>query len=67
MKAYQRTVFVCEKCGRTADDQHLRGWLIGTPKNAERVFNGEMVIRCPRHVTKYAIRDTEGGRSAIRK
>jgi len=60
------TIYVCGKCGRTADDMHVRGWLIGSAKNAEKVGNGEMVIRCPEHVTRYAIRQVELGRKAIR-
>jgi DNA-directed RNA polymerase subunit RPC12/RpoP len=67
MKVYGRTVYVCSKCGRTADDQHVRGWLIGTPKSGEKQFSGEMMIRCPQHTTDYAIRQTQGGRSKIRK
>lgn len=47
------TLYVCGKCGRTADDQHVRDWLI-----APRVDSAEgwMVIRCPQHITEYARR-----------
>lgn len=62
------TVVVCSKCGRTAENtpNWTRGWLIDTHKNAEKAFNGEMVIRCPQHITAYAISQAERGRAAIR-
>ena len=61
------TYVVCSKCGRTAENTQnwTRGWLIGTHRNAEKAFNGEMVIRCPNHITQYAIRNVENGRKAI--
>lgn len=60
------TYYKCSKCGRTADEDHVRGWLIGTAKNPEKAYNGEMVIRCPEHITEYAIRSCTKGRGAIR-
>ena len=60
------TTYVCSKCGRRADEFHIRGWLIGTHKDPERAYNGEMMIRCPDHITEYAIRNTVGGRNAIK-
>jgi len=60
------TYYKCSKCGRTADSQHVRGWLIGTHAAPERAYNGEMMIRCPEHITEYAVRNTVGGKSAIR-
>ena len=64
-----RQVWVCSKCGRTVENTEwaTRGWLIDSHKNAEKQFNGEMVIRCPQHITAYAVRCAEHGRSAIRK
>jgi len=63
-----RQVWVCSECGRTVQDDPnwTRGWLIGTHRDLEKAFNGEMVIRCPDHITDYAIRNVEGGRRAIR-
>jgi len=62
------TVYVCSKCGRTVqyEPNWTRGWLIGTHKNAAKAFNGEMVIRCPAHITNYAIRNAQNGRADIR-
>ena len=63
-----RQVWVCSKCGRTVlnETQWTRGWLIDSHRDAEKAFNGEMVIRCPDHITDYAIRKAEHGKSAIR-
>ena len=62
-----RQVWVCSKCGKTADNTNAtRGWLIGSHKDAEKQFNGEMIIRCPACITDYAIRNTERGKAAIR-
>jgi DNA-directed RNA polymerase subunit RPC12/RpoP len=63
-----RTVYVCSRCGRTVENHPnwTRGWLIDTHKDAAKAFNGEMVIRCPDCITKYAIRNAERGRAAIR-
>ncbi|RPJ40118.1 MAG: hypothetical protein EHM35_00500 [Planctomycetaceae bacterium] len=63
---FSKQLYVCGKCGRTADEQHLHGWLIAKSKSGEDQFNGIMVIRCPDHITGYAIRKAEGGREAIR-
>jgi DNA-directed RNA polymerase subunit RPC12/RpoP len=63
---FGETLFVCSRCGRTADSRHVRGWLVGTHTDPERAVNGEMVIRCPEHVTDDAIRNTVNGRDAIR-
>jgi len=64
-----RDVWVCSRCGRTVEDmpQWTRGWLIDSHKDAAKAFNGEMVIRCPQHITDYAIRNAEHGRAAIRQ
>ena len=63
-----RQVWVCSKCGRTVQDDRnsTRGWLIASHKDAEKQFNGEMVIRCPTHITKYALSIAEGGKESIR-
>jgi DNA-directed RNA polymerase subunit RPC12/RpoP len=51
------TLYVCGKCGRTADDQHVREWLIARRVDtAEAQAEGWMVIRCPAHITEYARR-----------
>ncbi len=52
------TIYVCSKCGETtADWENTDDWLIGSAKlkPGEIVSKGEMVIRCPEHVTRYAI------------
>lgn len=63
-----RQVWVCSKCGRTVENtpNATRGWLIDSHKDAEKQFHGEMVIRCPQHITQYAVRCAERGRAAIR-
>ena len=63
-----RRVYVCSTCGKTveATPNNTRGWLIGTHENAEKAFHGEMVIRCPKHITNYAIRNAANGRDDIR-
>lgn len=51
------TLYVCNRCGRTSDEQHVRDWLIA-PRvdSAEARVEGWMVIRCPQHITEYARR-----------
>lgn len=63
-----RQAWVCSKCGRTVQDhpQWTRGWLIANHKDAEKRANGEMVIRCPLHITRYAIYQAQSGRPKIR-
>jgi len=48
------TIYRCSVCGRTADEYHVRDWLIGSHRDPEKRANGEMVIRCPDHITPYA-------------
>jgi len=62
-----RDVWVC-RCGTTVENTEnaTRGWLIAGNKNAEKAFNGEMVIRCPHCITDYAIRNAENGKADIR-
>jgi len=67
MAYHAKTHYRCGKCGRTTDEDHVRGWLIDTHKDAAKAFNGEMVIRCPNHITNHAIRCAEHGRAAIRQ
>lgn len=51
------TLYVCGKCGRTADELHVRDWLIAPRVDtAEARAEGWMVIRCPQHTTAYARR-----------
>jgi DNA-directed RNA polymerase subunit RPC12/RpoP len=61
-----KTVYVCSKCGKQSDEDHVRGWLIDSSKNAEKRYNGEMVIRCTECITVYALREAEHGKKAIR-
>lgn len=63
-----RQVWVCSTCGRTVENtvNATRGWLIDSHKDGEKQFNGEMVIRCPDHITSYALRCAEHGKEAIR-
>jgi len=63
-----RQVWVCSKCGRTVQNeaQWMRGWLIDSHKDAEKEFHGEMVIRCPAHITRYALSAAEHGKDGIR-
>lgn len=51
------TLYVCGKCGRTADELHVRDWLIASRTDtAEARAEGWMVIRCPQHITAYSRR-----------
>ena len=63
-----RQVWVCSMCDRMAgnDEQWTHGWLIDKHKDAEKRFNGEMVIRCPDHISEYAIRLALRGKAAIK-
>jgi DNA-directed RNA polymerase subunit RPC12/RpoP len=63
-----RQVWVCSKCGRTVKDDpnSTRGWLIAKHRDAEKQFHGEMVIRCPAHITAYALSIAKGGKKSIR-
>ena len=47
-----RTFYVCSRCGETSEDHNLEGWLIVSVPYSK---SGEMVIRCPEHITRYAI------------
>ena len=50
-----KTLYVCEKCGVVAElESAMRaGWLIGRRKGGRP---GQLVIRCPSHITAYARR-----------
>ncbi len=50
------TYFVCSKCGVTTSDPSAPGWLIGSKRGS---IEGDMIIRCPDHVTTYARRQTD--------
>lgn len=51
------TIYTCGKCGRQADEFHVRDWLIASRVDtAEARAEGWMVIRCPQHTTPYARR-----------
>jgi len=49
------TKYVCAKCGATTTDPEENGWLVASRKNHEYA----MIIRCPQHITKYAIQQAE--------
>ena len=50
------TYYRCATCGDTTDNMEDESWLI-----APRVGHpGHMVIRCPEHITEYAIRQAGG-------
>ena len=52
-----RTINVCSKCGETTTAwETTDDWLIGSSKAKA----GQMVIRCPQHITRYAIRQAGG-------
>ena len=52
------TVYICSKCGETtADWENIEDWLIAAVPGST---TGEMVIRCPDHITEYAIRKAGG-------
>ena len=52
-----KSYYVCSKCGATIEASEARaaGWLVAT--NVHKV--GQMVIRCPQHITRYAERQTQ--------
>ena len=64
----RKSVWVCSSCGRAVFDNpnSTRGWLIGNHKDAEKHFHGEMVIRCPDHITGYALRCAQNGQDDVR-
>lgn len=49
------TTFRCEKCEATTR-LPAPDWLITDRKFDQKAYPGQMFIRCPRHVTRYAIR-----------
>lgn len=52
------TIFVCSKCGETTRRwENTDDWLIANVPDSK---TGEMVIRCPLHITEYAIRKAGG-------
>lgn len=57
------TVYICSKCGRNTQTDDQSPWLIAAVYGSR---HGEMVIRCPRHITEYAIRKA-GGSTETRK
>jgi DNA-directed RNA polymerase subunit RPC12/RpoP len=50
------TRYVCSKCGDVCEGNQ-DDWLIANVPNSTA---GEMVIRCPQHITEYAIRKAGG-------
>jgi DNA-directed RNA polymerase subunit RPC12/RpoP len=63
---FSKQLWVCSKCSRQSDEDHVRGWLIDSSKDGEKQYHGVMVIRCPACITNYALRNAEHGRKAIR-
>jgi len=51
------TYYKCSKCGMIVEsgEPEMTVWLIGPRKNRP----GEMIIRCPKHATKYAARQID--------
>lgn len=63
----ETTIYVCAKCGDTSRDiDNLDDWLIASRPGKP----GEMVIRCPDCITRYAVRKAGGhieyGRAVVR-
>jgi len=63
----EKTIYVCSVCGETTADWDTDDdWLIA---NVPGSTSGEMVIRCPKHITEYAIRKAggrvEGGKGIV--
>lgn len=53
-----KTIYVCSTCGEnTAEWGTDEDWLIASVPESK---TGEMVIRCPEHITEYAIRKAGG-------
>ena len=47
-----KTYYVCSKCGRTVEVGREVGWLaVRDPRHP-----GQMIVRCPEHITRYALR-----------
>lgn len=57
------TYFVCSKCGAVESPEMARatGWLIANDRNSA----SKMVVRCPKHITRYALAQTETGRTRV--
>ena len=49
--------FVCSKCGETSTGYNLDDWLVASVPESR---DGEMVIRCPEHITEYSVRKAGG-------
>ena len=49
------TILVCDKCGRHMEyyEAIKQGWLVAQRKDKPQ---GHLIIRCPEHITKYALR-----------
>lgn len=50
-------IYVCSKCGESSHLHNLDDWLVASIPGAT---HGEMVVRCPAHITEYAIRKAGG-------
>jgi hypothetical protein len=58
VKQFQ-TWLVCQFCGRTTSVDEAEGWL-NQPHRHER---GLRIVRCPQHISEWALRHTEEGRT----
>ena len=58
---------VCQLCGRFFYEGHdtINDWLIGRRRYRQkhRTLHSEWVIRCPQHITEWALRSVGRGRS----
>jgi hypothetical protein len=54
-------VLVCQKCGRaTIDNAETRKeWLVDFSRNSD----SHLIVRCPEHITEWAMRQTWQGRT----
>ena len=49
----EKTIYVCTECGETTEDWDTdEDWLIAKVPDST---NGEIIVRCPEHITLYAI------------
>lgn len=57
--AFKRVPLFCEQCGRVVfeDSEDYEWWLVGT------AATGELVVRCPQHITEWTMRRAGKGRT----
>lgn len=54
-----KTWLVCQFCGRTTAKEDSEGWLDQPHRNRWDV----RVVRCPQHISEWALRHTRAGRT----